>query len=424
MISGWVVFEDGDIKIDTIRLSKDELKFVEAFLNELSLREAIDKSRIEILLDDFSSKYKIILKAHQREKILKTIDKFYFGLGYLEDLMNLDSVEEIAVIGLNKPIYVYKEGWRSTNIGISNRDYFIDIVNKLSYKSNRRITLKNPRLNASLENYRLHATIEPISESELTIRMFRKSRLSYKNFIDKKVYPVELLSYLAMFMFTDSNIVVAGNTGSGKTSFLNVLLSFIPYKDRILIIEETPEIDIDHPHKVRLVENLELGVTLRDLVYDSLRMRSDRSVIGEIRKPEEVLAFIDIMLSGQSRGNYTTMHAHSCKELINRLITYGVSKNDIESIDLVIIQRRILNDDLTEIRRATEVVYVPENTLLYINGKLDHQSFIRILADRMFKDEDYVRTRYGLIKDHLMTSNGDAKELFYKYQKEIYGYNI
>lgn len=426
MIFGWGHLDNNsDINIDFIKLSKDEQNFILNFINELSIKESLDKNRLDIYLDEFSSKAKILLKQNQREKILKTVNKFYFGLGYLEDLINIEGIEEIAVIGLNKPIYVYKDGWKTTNISITNRDYFIDLVNRLSYKSNRRITLKNPRLNASLDNYRIHASIDPISNCEMTIRIFRKNRLSFSDFLEKKVYPIDLLTYLAMMMFTDSSIIVAGNTGSGKTSFLNVLLGFLPYKDRIVIIEETPEIYLEHPHNIKMVENLDLGITLRDLVYDTLRMRSDRTVVGEVRKPEEMTAFFDVLLSGQSRGTYTTMHGHSSLELINRMRSYGVAKEDILSIDLIIIQRRILEENLNETRKVIEVLYVPERKYLYsLNKGLDHEEFIKIIANKTWIDENRLKAKYEAIKAFLSNNSGSYKELFFSYQKNIYGYNI
>jgi Flp pilus assembly CpaF family ATPase len=140
-------------------------------------------------------------------------------------------------------------------------------------------------------------------------------------------------------------VIVAGNTASGKTTTLNALFSFIPLSDRIVIIEETPEINIPHPHKVKLVSNQELKINMKNLVEDSLRMRPDRVIVGEIRTPEETAAFIETILSGQARGSYATFHAQSSEELIKRMVNLGISKIDTTSIDFVIIQRRLMRYD-------------------------------------------------------------------------------
>ncbi|MCS7122582.1 MAG: ATPase, T2SS/T4P/T4SS family [Candidatus Micrarchaeota archaeon] len=428
MIGGWKILDKADVYINTLNLSKDEERFIHEFLNHIVNLENIDPDRLEHLLDDFAAKSRVLLKQHQRTKILNYVRKFYFGLGYLEDLIGIDGIEEIAIVGLGKPIYIYRDGWKSTNITITSRDYFIDLVNRLSMKSNRRITLKNPRLNASLENYRIHASIEPISNCEMTLRILRKNSFSYRDFLDRHVYPLELLGYFAMIMFTDSSVVVAGNTGSGKTSFLNALMGFVPYGDRIVIVEETPEINIPHPQQVRIVENLDLGISLRDLVYDTLRMRSDRTIVGEIRKPDEVIAFMDVVLSGQARGTYATFHAHSSKELVSRMMTYGVSKEDILSIDFVIMQKRILQEvdgRLVEVRKGVEVTYLPDNITLYrIDTGIDHQSFMKILEEKTWMESRVLQEKYNKILDFLRNNTGDYQTLFQRYQRDIYGYNI
>ncbi|MEM4385143.1 MAG: ATPase, T2SS/T4P/T4SS family, partial [Candidatus Anstonellales archaeon] len=218
------------------------------------------------------------------------------------------------------------------------------------------------------------------------------------------------------------------NTGSGKTSFLNSLLSFIPYGDRIVIVEETPEIRIDHPQQVRLVENADLGISFRDLVYDTLRMRSDRTIVGEVRKPDEVKAFIDVVLSGQARGTYATFHAHSSRELVSRMLSYGVSKSDIEAIDFIIIQKRLLREvdnRLVELRRGIEMIYVPENRVLFkLDSGIDHEGIIQILKEKLYIDQTWIEYKYNRILDFISNRRGDFSKLFLEYQREILGYDI
>jgi Flp pilus assembly CpaF family ATPase len=172
-----------------------------------------------------------------------------------------------------------------------------------------------------------------------------------------------------MAMQTDCSMLIAGNTGSGKTSTLNALFCFIPKDERIIAVEETPEIRLLHKHFVKLnvVDNLKIG--MQQLIIDSLRMRPDRIIVGEIRNSEETLAFIDTLLAGQGKGSYATFHAQSSEETLLRLKSIGVNQLDLASIDLIIVQRRWNKIDkekatATEQRRVIEISEV----LSDING--------------------------------------------------------
>ena len=141
-------------------------------------------------------------------------------------------------------------------------------------------------------------------------------------------------------MQADANILIAGNTGSGKTTLLNALFGFVPKNERIIVVEETPEINLPHKHSVKLntVENLEIG--MHELITNTLRMRPDRIIVGEIRTREEVKAFVDTMLAGQGKASYASFHALNAKESITRLKNCGISEMDILAIDLIIVQKR------------------------------------------------------------------------------------
>jgi len=165
---------------------------------------------------------------------------------------------------------------------------------------------------------------------------------------------------LSMVFQLDYNVLIAGNTASGKSSTLNALFSFVPLSERVLIIEETPEINIPHKHKVKLLANSDISIEMRHLVEDSLRMRPDRMIVGEVRTKEEISALMDTILSGQARGSYATFHAQSSEEVVKRLVSQGVPLADISSLDFLIIQRRILRYDKTtrsgwEERRCVEI---------------------------------------------------------------------
>ncbi|MBU0586096.1 CpaF/VirB11 family protein, partial [Candidatus Micrarchaeota archaeon] len=173
------------------------------------------------------------------------------------------------------------------------------------------------------------------------------------------------MAFLSMLMQSDSSVIIAGNTASGKTTTLNALFSFIPKNERVVITEETPEINVPHEQQVRLVANKDIGITLKDLVYDSLRMRPDRIIVGEVRNAEEVEALFDVMLGGQARGTYATFHAQSVHEGLLRMKKFGINDMDLRSIDVMVVQRRMLkyygkSGGAKEERKITEICGVGE----------------------------------------------------------------
>ena len=199
-----------------------------------------------------------------KEYLEKYVFQATFGYGPLTDILEDDTLEEIAIVGLNKPIYVFvrDKGWLDTNVMFTERENLIDIINKLARRIGRRITLQNPRLNAILpDGSRMHATIEPVSELEVTIRKFRKKPIEVNDLI-KIGYTHESLAFLWTVFQNDKNVIICGNTAAGKTTTLNALFNFIDLNERIILLEETPEIQIPHKHviKMKTNENIEVGM--------------------------------------------------------------------------------------------------------------------------------------------------------------------
>ena len=429
---GWKIIEkDYSYKVNLPILTEDEELFISWVVERLRKRR-IENVREEILLviEEVAAEENLELDQEQKEYLATIIEKTHFGLGFLEELLKDDKIEEITLIGLNRPIYVYisGEGWKKTNVMVTSEDYLLDLINKIAMKSGRRITLKNPRLNANLEGIRLHATIPPISEGEITIRKFKEEPISIGRIIKSKLFPLDIIAWMSLIMQSDSSVVVAGNTGSGKTTFLNALFTFVPKNERIVIIEETPEISIEHEHQIRLVENLELNVSLKDLVYDTLRMRSDRTIVGEVRKPDEVQALMDVILSGQARGTYATFHSNNLNEFISRLKSYGVPEEDINAIDFLIIQRRVLtqeNNQFREVRRGIGIYHIPTKTTLY--KYTPKESFIndemlkKVLSEKLWTSEDKILELFKKRKETIKRFKGKFKEEFHLYQKECFG---
>ena len=334
----------------------------------LEKREVVRK-RLSLLLKQFCEDRGLLLDKKRAEAIVETCVMNACGYGGLDKLLEDDALEEISVIGVNKPIFVFHRdaGWLRTNFFITSEDFAVAAVNKMARSLGRRITFQNPRLNATLsDGSRLHASISPVTLNgvELTIRKFKQQPLTAADLISLNTLSAEASAFLWTALFTDLSLLIAGNTGSGKTTTLNALFSFIPLKDRIVVTEETPEISLPQKHAVRIIANEELGIPMKDLVKDTLRMRPDRVIIGEVRSAEETTALFDSLLSGQARGSYATFHADSSSQALTRLSALGARKEDLPAINLILVQRRIPvheKNGLKELRRVTEITEVTQD---------------------------------------------------------------
>ncbi len=373
---GWKVIEKSNYKINDLpNLSEEELdligkiciEFSEFVKNESNVDGNRVKEIISFILKKNLDKNKIKVDEQQKEYLEKYVFQATFGYGPLTDILEDDTLEEIAIVGLNKPIYVFvrDKGWLDTNIMFIERENLIDIINKLARKIGRRITLQNPRLNAILpDGSRMHATIEPVSELEVTIRKFRKKPIDVNDLI-KIGYTHESLAFLWTVFQNDKNVIICGNTAAGKTTTLNALFNFIDLNERIILLEETPEIQIPHEHVIKMKTNDNIEVGMKELIEDSLRMRPDRVIIGEVRTKEEIRAMIESMNAGQARGCYVTMHANNTKELISRMRYNEIIPSDILSIDLIIVQKRFLQftgngQKSMELRKVFEICELAE----------------------------------------------------------------
>ncbi len=335
---GWAFYEEGDYVVNLPPLRLWEAR---------TLREVVD--RYTQLRGEFTWEEVIEgveyeqgeMPKESKERILWWIRKTYEGFGPLE-FLNGDEIEEIAVVRLKDPIRVYirGEGWKRTNLAFWSEDYFMTVVNRFAASVGRRITLKNPRVNAVLpDGSRIHAVVPPLSSGHaLTIRRFTVRRYTPWDLIELGTATAEEMAAIWWAMDEEKNVIIAGNTGSGKTTTLNAVLSFVPLDERIILVEETPEIDIPHPHSVRLVPTED--ISMQELVYDTLRMRPDRIVVGEVRRPEEMRALFDTMLAGQGKGSYATMHGRTAEEALRRIRSMGIPEEDLVALDLLVVQRR------------------------------------------------------------------------------------
>ena len=300
-------------------------------------------------------------------KLLRDI----IGYGKIDSLIQDDELEEIMIIGINKPVYVYhrKHGMMKTNIRYDDEQELTDLIDSMARQINRRIDKESPILDGRLsDGSRINATIPPVSADgpSLTIRKFKKDPLTIIDLINSRTLSLELAAFLWLCFdglgVRSANAIISGGTSSGKTTTLNALASFINPKERIITIEDTLELQIPHEHVIRMetrpsnVEN-KGELTMNDLVKNSLRQRPDRIIVGEVRA-EEAITLFTALNTGHS--GFGTLHSNSARETITRLTTnpMSVPKIMIQAIDFIIMQKRIYTPSGVSYRRISEVAEV------------------------------------------------------------------
>ncbi|MFH1224827.1 MAG: ATPase, T2SS/T4P/T4SS family [Candidatus Diapherotrites archaeon] len=367
-------------------LTRGEALAIRGIMERFRERQELEQhkfnaSAIEKALNEYCAKELLELDSDQREYLLSVLHRMVFGFGVLSELLDDDAIEEIAVIGLGKekPVHVYERsfGWLRTNIYFSSETVVRNLVNRMGMQIGRRLAMQTPRMNAVLpDGSRLNACIEPVAFSGpcVTIRKFRKKPFTPAELAANRTISAEALAFLWMAMQTDVSVVICGNTGSGKTTTMNALFSFIPAAERIIVTEETPEISLPHAHVVKLNTAENLGIGMDALITDSLRMRPDRVIVGEVRNGEELGAFVNTILAGQGKGSYATFHAQSAAECIARMRKLGVMEIDLSAIDLIVVQKRwnrVSARGNSEVRKVVEIAEVSGSAG---NGKLAGES--------------------------------------------------
>ena len=300
-------------------------------------------------------------------KLLRDI----IGYGKIDSLIQDDELEEIMIIGVGKPLFVYhrKYGMMKTNIRFNEKQELLDLIDSMSREINRRIDQESPILDGRLKDgSRINATIPPVSADgpSLTIRKFKKDPLTVIDLINSKTISLELAAFFWLCFdglgVKSANAIISGGTSSGKTTTLNALSAFIPPKERIITIEDTLELQIPHEHVIRMetrpanVEN-KGELTMNDLVKNSLRQRPDRIIVGEVRG-EEAITLFTALNTGHS--GFGTLHSNSARETITRLTTkpMSVPKIMIQAIDFIIMQNRIYTPSGISYRRVSEVAEI------------------------------------------------------------------
>jgi pilus assembly protein CpaF len=292
--------------------------------------------------------------------------------GPITELLNDDSISEVMVNGPNQ-VYVERKGQLSVaDVKFASDAELIRVIREIAAFVGRRIDEESPMVDCRLpDGSRVNAIIPPlaIDGASLTIRKFARDPYTVQNLIQFGTLTAEAAGFLEACVKARFNVLVAGGTGSGKTTTLNVLSSFIPEDERVVTIEDAAELQLRQPHKVRLESRPARidgsgRISIRELVVNALRMRPDRIVIGECRSGE-ALDMLQAMNTGHD-GSLTTIHANSPRDTLARLETLvlmsGVDlpvraiREQIASAIHLIVQQSRLRDGSRRITNITEVV--------------------------------------------------------------------
>ena len=336
-----------------------------------------------------------------RTAIVAEILDEILGLGPIEPLLKDETVTEIMING-PKSIFVERMGRLfATKVQFHDDGHLMNIIERILAPLGRRIDESSPLVDARLKDgSRVNVIIPPLSLTGpcVTIRKFTKEPLSIENLIGFGTLSEDMAAFLRACVSARLNIVVSGGTGSGKTTTLNVLSSFIPVDERIVTIEDAAELRLMQDHVVTLESrppNIEGSgqVTIRDLVRNALRMRPDRIIVGEVRSGE-ALDMLQAMNTGHD-GSLTTAHANSPRDTLSRIETMvlmagmelpvkAIRDQISSSIDLILHQSRIRDGSrkithITEVQNMEGDIIILQDLFRFVQKGIDEQG--KIIGD-------------------------------------------
>jgi flagellar protein FlaI len=341
---------------------------------KISMSEILDPKMSEVVKQKFFNKaLEIIMKSlptlsrEEGEMYSHHLLHEMLGLGSIEMMLADDEIEEIVINSSDEPVWVFhkKLGWLKSNVIIKNESDIYNFSASIGRKGGREVTNLNPLMDARLTSGdRVNATLFPISAkgNTITIRKFSRKPFTITHLMKMKTVETEVLALLWMAIEYEMNIIIAGGTATGKTTFLNALMAFIPPNQRIISVEDTRELNLPASlHWVPLLmrESNPEGkgeVTMLDLVVNSLRMRPDRIIVGEIRRHREAEVLFEAMHTGHSVC--ATLHANTSQETLIRITNPPISvpESMVAALDLILIVDRQRKDSVRRLSEITEVL--------------------------------------------------------------------
>ncbi|KPQ15035.1 MAG: Tad secretion system ATPase TadA [Rhodobacteraceae bacterium HLUCCO18] len=336
-----------------------------------SAKESELRAEINAITSEQMAEMGVVLNREDRQMLNVELFDEVTGLGPLEPLLKDETVNDILVNGPNR-IFVERNGrLELTDVRFKNERHLLRIIDKIVSAVGRRVDESNPYVDARLKDgSRFNAMVPPVAVdgSLVSIRKFKKEKLGIDDLVGFGAFSEEMAAYLQAAVSTRLNVIVSGGTGSGKTTTLNALSSFIDNKERVLTIEDTAELQLQQIHVGRMESrppNVEGkgAVTQRDCLRNALRMRPDRIIVGETRG-EEVIDMLQAMNTGHD-GSMTTIHANSardaCSRLENMVAMSGIEmpikavRAQIASAVNLIVQASRLQDGSRRMVSITEV---------------------------------------------------------------------
>lgn len=374
------------ISLEDFYSSKELIEIQKKIINEIKPEDVTNINNqselineIKFLVNDFCDRNYQTITNKVRLMLIQSIADELTGFGPIQKLINDDSISEIMING-PKQIYVEKEGLiLPSDVKFRDNDHVMNIIDKILSPLGRRLDESSPMVDARLpDGSRVNAIISPLSliGPVVTVRKFSSTPLTIENVIAYKTLDENMAKFIEMAVKARLNIIVAGGTGSGKTTLLNVLSSFIFDDERIITIEDAAELKLMQPHVVSLESrppNIEGKgqITIRDLVRNSLRMRPNRIIVGEVRG-SEALDMIQAMNTGHE-GSMSTVHSNSPRDTLSRISTMilysgidfplkAIREQISSAIDLIIYLER-LSDGSRRVTHITEVVGMENDTI-------------------------------------------------------------
>jgi pilus assembly protein CpaF len=345
-------------------------------------RTANDAARDEVLLliRNTVNSEAVPLSFAERERLAREILDEIFGLGPLEPLLKDPTVSDILVNRFDR-VYVERAGkLEPTGLSFKDDAHLMQIIDRIVSRVGRRVDESSPMVDARLaDGSRVNAIIPPLAIDGpcLSIRRFGRDPVTARNMIENKTLTEPMLELLSAMVKGRLNILISGGTGAGKTTLLNVLSGYIPNTDRIVTIEDAAELQLKQEHVVRLETrppNIEGkgAVRQRQLDINSLRMRPDRIVVGEVRG-EEAFDMLQAMNTGHE-GSLTTVHANTQRDAIARLesmfsmanlnIPERAVRQQLVSAIHVVVQIARLSDGTRKVMTVSEVTGMEGETIL------------------------------------------------------------
>ncbi|GAP20132.1 type II secretion system protein E [Leptolinea tardivitalis] len=372
----------GGYSLNPTDQAKLKAYLVNSISREIEARPPSPRQRREAIQQYLQQAYestRLNLPEQARNAIFKEILDEMLGFGPIQPLLDDPTISEVMVNGPNM-VYIEKNGKLTlTDIHFENDDAVLRVIDKIILPLGRNVDIDNPTVDARLpDGSRVNAVIPPVAIDgpSITIRKFMKDKLTMDQLISLGSITRGMAEMLRACVVSRLNILVSGGTGSGKTTFLNILSGYIPANERIVTIEDAAELKLQQPHVVRLEtkppnSDGQHAVSIRDLVRNSLRMRPDRIIVGECRGGE-ALDMLQAMNTGHD-GSLTTLHANTPRDAVSRLETMclmsgldlpvKVLREQIAAaIDLIVQQAR-LKDGTRKITAITEVSGMEGDTI-------------------------------------------------------------